>query len=208
MRVWYSASRGYSAKEKKKKISERKCIYLGDESVGGCCVIQPELLVLGFVFSRRCAKILEGSRSRRRLSRDVSTTSVIYDDEFRSLYESLDWEYWHSTMAATTSATTSANPTSSIVLSPAGSGSTLAAVKTTRFVDHGDLQRRWQDVDGAGPVAAAGCNLDMVDGLMGRSLVIQFTAAAAADDAGQSLRPRKYVPYFSPHGSAILDLGS
>ncbi|CAM6049733.1 unnamed protein product, partial [Sphagnum compactum] len=95
-------------------------------------------------------------------------------------------------MAATTSATTSANPTSSIVLSPAGSGSTLAAVKKTRFVDHGGLQRRWQDVDGAGPVAAAGCNLDMVDGLMGRSLVVQFTAAAAAaaDDAGQSLRPR------------------
>lgn len=93
-------------------------------------------------------------------------------------------------MAATTSATTSANPTSSIVLSPAGSGSTLAAVKKTRFVDHGGLQRRWQDVDGAGPVAAAGCNLDMVDGLMGRSLVIQFTAAAA-DDAEQSLRPRK-----------------
>ncbi len=114
-------------------------------------------------------------------------------------------------MAATTSATTLANPTSSIVLSPAGSGSTLAAVKNTRFVDHGGLQRRWQDVDGAGPVAAADCNLDMVDGLMGRSLVIQFTAtaaAAAADDAGQSLRPRKYVPYFSPHGSAILDLGS
>jgi hypothetical protein len=111
-------------------------------------------------------------------------------------------------MAAATSATTSANPTSSIVLSPAGSGSTLAAVKKTRFVDHADLQRRWQDVDGAGPVAAAACNLDMVDGLMGRSLVIQFTAAAAADDVGQSLRPRKYVPYFSPHGSAILDLGS
>jgi hypothetical protein len=115
-------------------------------------------------------------------------------------------------MAATTSATTSANPASSIVLSPAGSGSTLAAVKKTRLVDHGGLQRRWQDVDGAGPVAAGGCNLDMVDGLMGRSLVIQFTAAAAAaaaaDDGRQSLSPRKYVPYFSPYGSAILDLGS
>jgi hypothetical protein len=114
-------------------------------------------------------------------------------------------------MAATTSATTSANPASSIVLSPAGSGSTLAAVKKTRLVDHGGLQRRWQDVDGAGPVAGGGCNLEMVDGLMGRSLVIQFTAAAAAaaaDDGGQSLSPRKYVPYFSPYGSAILDLGS